>query len=176
MIVTAAGQEDCPGALEVFWETAAQTDFVSDTERREFVFKYFGYYRDCESALFLVARDDIGVCGYICGVARTREHQALYPISDHLPLFDDLYDEYPAHLHINVHARTRGQGIGAKLLRSFEEALAGATPATSGVHLVTSAGARNVSFYLRNGYTFTVERALGGAGLLFMGKRLYHSK
>lgn len=172
-----ARDEDLTGAVAVFRQTASVSCFPDPAARDEFYFKYFGYYWENARELFCVATDEEGVAGYICGVADTRVHRNLYPISPHVPLFDDLYDEYPAHLHINVHERTRGRGVGAMLIQVLEAALRSSEAhPVRGLHLVTEPTARNVSFYLRNGFTHTVERALvpeiHGYRLLFMGKKL----
>jgi len=179
MIYRRAIPRDYAGALVVFWQTASTTDFPDEAAREEFLFKYFGYYREYARGLFHVAVDEEGVAGYICGVADTRAHQTLYPISPHLLLFDDLFDEFPAHLHINVHERTRGRGVGAALIGVLEDALrsrAGAQTRPAGLHLVTDAASRNVSFYRRNGFLHTVQRDFEYEGrsypLLFMGKLL----
>lgn len=162
----------------VFWETANTTEFASATERSAFHWRYFGYYAAHVPWLFFVARTDQPepeVLGYICGVADTRSHSELYRVAAHVAVFDDLYDAYPAHLHINLTAASRGLGLGGRLVAAFSAAVA--TEGAAGLHLVTSPGARNVSFYHRQGFVHAVERVLPTAGeqdvpLLFLGKRL----
>jgi ribosomal protein S18 acetylase RimI-like enzyme len=167
------------GAESIFWETANTTVFASGDERNAFREKYFGYYLDTEPEHFLIAAADgtpPTALGYVCGVADTRRHRALYRLADHVAVFDDLYGEYPAHLHINLTAASRGHGLGTRLLEEFGERMAAA--GAGGVHLVTSPGARNVAFYRRAGFTREEERTLEGIGgdqefsLLFLGKRL----
>lgn len=166
-------------AVAVFWETANTATFDDAESRRRFIRKYFDYYWEEAPELFLLA-GGVGdpaaggvrsaVLGYICGVADTGRHPDLYELSDHLPLFEDLYERYPAHLHINLTAASRGQGLGGRLIAAFEGRLS-----APGLHLVTDAGARNVSFYRKNGFTDEFTRRLGGPDgpeLLFMGKRL----
>ncbi|MFP4152151.1 MAG: GNAT family N-acetyltransferase [Alkalispirochaeta sp.] len=180
------------GAEAIFWETAHTTSFESEEERSGFQWRYFGYYLEHAPEMAFVAYGDVDaadrrngdsplplgnsrVLGYICGVVNTRAHRALYEIAPHVPVFDNLYDRYPAHLHINLTAAARGRGLGGTLLRAIEERarLYGAP----GIHLVTSVGARNVGFYRKNGYTDAWERPLNAApemdrNLLFLGKRL----
>jgi hypothetical protein len=60
--------------------------------------------------------------------------------------------------------------VGALLLHAFESELRNSS--VTGVHLITAAGARNVSFYTKNGYAHRVERLWEGRSLLFMGKSL----
>jgi ribosomal protein S18 acetylase RimI-like enzyme len=167
------------GAESVFWETANTSVFESEDQRSAFREKYFGYYLTAEPKHFLIAFADDSrptVLGYICGVAETRRHRALYGLAEHIPMFDDLYDEFPAHLHINLTAASRGRGLGTRLLEEFSDRMAAAGAA--GVHLVTSTGARNVSFYRRAGFAREEARPLPAidgvqeVSLLFLGKRL----
>lgn len=163
-------------AESIFWETASTQSFDSEVSRDAFRWRYFGYYTVHAPELFLLAIDAYGrVLGYICAVRDTRSHRELYTIASHIPVFDDLYDTYPAHLHINLGEASRGRGLGSLLIGELETRLArqGAT----GLHLVTSVGARNVRFYRKNGFEHAVERRLpddadGGPPLLFLGKRL----
>lgn len=166
------------GAEAVFWETANTTEFASSSQRDAFQWRYFGYYAVHAPRFFFVAgtdSSDLQVLGYICGVADTRSHSELYHVAAHVPVFDDLYDAYPAHLHINLTAGSRGMGLGGRLVNTFAQAVA--AEGAAGVHLVTSPGARNVSFYRRHGFVDEVQRLLPTGGgqdvpLLFMGKHL----
>ncbi len=160
----------------MFWETASVDSFESPADRNLFRYKYLEYYRDAAPELFLVAvaertapaepdtAQDAGpvVYGYICGVADTREHRELYRVAAHIPVFDDLYEQYPAHLHINLTAASRGHGLGGRLITDLEERLR-RDYRSRGIHLVTSEGARNVSFYRKNGFTVEVPRAMSDA-------------
>jgi ribosomal protein S18 acetylase RimI-like enzyme len=167
-------------AEDVFWETANTTEFSSPQERTAFHWRYFGYYAAHAPHLFLVALSQTPstapeVLGYICGVADTRSHGELYRIAAHVPVFDDLYESYPAHLHINLTGASRGLGVGGKLVHALASAVA--RDGAGGLHLVTTPGARNVSFYRRQGFVDAVERNIPLAGeqdvaLLFLGKRL----
>lgn len=162
---------------DVFWETANTREFETPEEQAAFRWRYFGYYLEYEPECLFVARDGArgSVLGYVCGVVDTRRHPELYRIADHVPIYSDLYDRYPAHLHINLTAAARGRGLGGRLLGAIERCAA--TAGAPGIHLVTSADARNTSFYRRNGYRHEVPRSLPTGGgtavtLLFMGKPL----
>ncbi len=165
------------GAEAVFWETANTSQFESPAERSAFQWRYFGYYALRAPEFFFVAVAEGAepiVLGYICGVADTRSHAELYRVAAHVPIFDDLYGSYPAHLHINLTAASRGLGLGGRLVETLSSAVAAA--GAGGIHLVTSPGARNVSFYRRQGFVDAVERTLPTGGeqdvpLLFLGKR-----
>ncbi len=167
-------------AEEIFWETANQTAFPDATARALYLHKYFQYYRETEPRWFLLALDRgsaphdgslPAVSGYLCAVPDTRSHQELYAIAEHIPLFRDLYGQYPAHLHINLTASARGRGVGSALIAELENRLV--REGVPGLHLVTSSTARNRSFYLRNGFEKTVARGEGPVQALFMGKRLF---
>jgi len=76
---------------------------------------------------------------------------------------------YPAHLHMNVDAEYRRQGIGARLIERYARALAEA--GVPGVHLFCGAEPR--PFYARNGFTDLAELELApGRGVYVMGRRL----
>ncbi|SIQ14740.1 Acetyltransferase (GNAT) family protein [Alkalispirochaeta americana] len=161
------------GAQKIFWDTAEVKNFPSEAERQVFIYKYFSYYLETNPDLFICAFLGEQVYGYICGVADTRKHRELYHCADHIPIFDDLYEEYPAHLHINLAAESRGMGLGGRLVAALEKVLRRETEAC-GLHLVTSEGARNVGFYRKNGFTREVSRGIlpEEPRMLFMGKRL----
>lgn len=173
-------------AEAVFWETANTTCFGSAEELLQFRRKYFDYYWEVAPELFLPALTEAeggtldppgpGALGYLCAVADTREHPELFDLADHIPLFADLYERYPAHLHINLTAASRGHGLGGRLIAVLEERLR--DRGIAGLHLVTDPGARNVGFYRKNGFRDEVLRSLSPAdggdrlSLLFMGMRL----
>lgn len=141
---------------------------------------YAGPYPVADPGLTFVVADEQGVAGYVVGTADTLafEHwldahwwptlRAQYPLQDdprdgtedHVlvrrihewtPTPDDLYDRYPAHLHIDLLPRAQGQGWGRRLI----DALAGALRERDvrGLHL--GVDARNtvaIAFYERVGF------------------------
>jgi len=148
---------------------------------------YAGGYAAISPETVFVAEDGEGVAGYILGPADTRAFEARmethwwaalrtrYPdvasppaLPDermchliHHParLPDSIVGAYPAHLHINLLPRLRGQGIGRRLVDRWRAEVA-AMDAT-GAHLVV--GTRNeraVDFYRIYGF-HELER-LGG--------------
>jgi len=175
---TESGDSVLSGAETVFWETANTTEFSSPAERAAFQWRYFGYYAVHAPRYFFIAysrHPHLQSLGYICGVADTRAHRDLYEVAAHVPVFDDLYDRYPAHLHINLTVESRGMGLGGRLVGELSAAVA--DEGAAGIHLVTSPGARNVSFYRRQGFEQEVQRPLPSGGgqavpLLFLGKSL----
>lgn len=77
---------------------------------------------------------------------------------------------YPAHLHLNVAAGRRNQGIGERLIEEICAILAALD--CPGVHVVTAAGARNVGFYDRNHFVERARTAHAGRDLVLMGRTL----
>ncbi|MFP5491058.1 MAG: GNAT family N-acetyltransferase [Bacteriovoracia bacterium] len=165
VIVRPYKTSDHEAVQDIFWETTSRTQFASINERVEFQQKYLDSYF---SELALVAELDGSVVGYIVASATTKNIGAYW--SDHLSIFDDLYQRYPAHLHINCAEEARGHGIGSQLVERLEIDLIGL--GVGGLHLITLSGARNVSFYQKLGFNHKVERLWNGKPLLFLGKTL----
>lgn len=70
-----------------------------------------------------------------------------------------LYEDYPAHLHINVLPEYQQYGIGSQLLRTFEEHLR--DKGVSGIHLRTSSHNRKaIPFYYKKGYHLLSEEKI----------------
>lgn len=154
---------------EIFFESSTRKVFKDVAEKETFFWKYTGFYLKHYPDFVFVATLGEKVLGYCLGMPRTHGSE-LFVLQPHLKIFQDLFEDYPAHLHINCHADSRGLGIGAKLLTRFEDQLQAIDIA--GVHLITGADARNRSFYARQGYTFEVPRVYEGKTLLFLGKKL----
>lgn len=163
-----------PGAFtsiaEIFWETSARTQFESPQERVDFQNRYLDLYTDQFPQHVLVAVAEARVLGYILGVPDTAGAKSILQANAHLALFEDLYQRYPAHLHINFRAEARGMGLGTSLVAAYENHLVGL--GVKGLHLITTATARNVSFYQKNGFSHRVERLWNGTPLLLLGKTL----
>ena len=77
---------------------------------------------------------------------------------------------FPAHLHINLDQRFRGQGIGARLIEAF--AAIARRAGAPGVHAVTGRGMRNVGFYQRCGFFERGSALWNGGEIVFLGRSL----
>jgi GNAT superfamily N-acetyltransferase len=77
---------------------------------------------------------------------------------------------FPAHLHINLDQRFRGQGIGARLIETF--AATARRAGAPGVHAVTGRGMRNVRFYERCGFHERGSAPWNGREIVFLGRQL----
>ena len=157
--------KDFTAVSDIFWETTTRTEFANADERSAFRRFYLDSYL---SQVAWVAESEGRVLGYIVATLDTLKDKAQW--SAHLSLFEDLYERYPAHLHINFRPEARGLGLGSQLVAALENDLK--QRGVPGLHLITAATARNVSFYLKNGFSHRVERLYNGKPLLLLGKTL----
>ncbi len=153
---------------DVFFQTSTKKNFLDQDEKEKFFYKYLGLYLEHYPEFAYVSSID-QVIGYCVGSPQTN-YLDLIRLQPHLSLFEDLFAQFPAHLHINFLPDFQGKGLGSKLLLAFEAELAGRNIA--GVHIMTSSKSRNVAFYRRLGFTFECERESKDGAILFMGKLL----
>lgn len=151
-----------PALDAIFFESSGTQSFADEAERQAFRERWLGKYLadEPEWAYSAITRDGT-LAGYLVG--------SLSEASG-LEGFAAAATDYPAHLHVNLAAAYRNRGIGGKLVAAFA-ADAGRAGA-KGVHVVTSADARNVRFYERSGFREVARSQLGGRDLLFLGRRL----
>lgn len=165
LVVRPLAPTDHSQVEDIFWETSGRSQFATPAERAQFLSQYLTSYF---TQLALVAVRDERVLGYIIATANTLAMRPDW--APHMASFEDLYERYPAHLHINCRAEARGLGVGSQLVAALENVLK--ERGVIGLHLITSATARNVSFYLRNGFSHRVERLWNERPLLLLGKTL----
>jgi ribosomal protein S18 acetylase RimI-like enzyme len=195
MRIEAASLHDLPGAYRVCLMTGEAgedaTAMFRDPELLGHI--YVGPYLAQGAGTQLVVVDEAGVCGYLLSADDTPAFEAWAerswwpPLRARYPLVDDgardvelvrlihapevtppqLAEAYPAHLHIDLLERARGQGLGRVLIeRLLGELRERGVP---GVHLgVDVANANAVGFYEHLGFR-EVGREPGG---LLMGLRL----
>lgn len=149
---------------EIFFESSTRKDFRDHAEKEAFYQKYVGFYLSHYPDYCWVALND-RVLGYVLGMPKTAD-QRLEAIQPHLAKFEDLFERFPGHLHINCHQASRGQGVGALLVSKMIQELA--QKGLPGLHIMTGAESRNRSFYQRLGFNYEVVRE----GILFMGRPL----
>ncbi len=156
---------------EIFFLSAPRQDFATQEDRRNFLMRWTGYYRDCEpEGVFLAMTASGRVAGYLTGCMDSRGAIRLYRDIPHYGLFEDCFAAYPAHFHVNCHPGFRGRGIGTRLVETYAAQCARA--GLPGVHVVTAPGARNVTFYHRCGLDFALRRSWQDRQLLFLGAKL----
>lgn len=158
---------------------------------------YVGAYLALEPDLALLLEDGEGVCGYVLGALKSREFFRRYatewlpPLqlrtarpagapatlspTDQLRLLihePDLfcpepYDEFPAHLHIDLLPRAQGQGWGRRMMEALLAKLS--AKGAPGVHLgMHASNTRAAEFYRRMGFHELVRVD----DSLYFGKRL----
>jgi GNAT superfamily N-acetyltransferase len=155
----------------IFFLSSSRKTFPSDAVRAEFQERWLGRYLLHDRAHAFVARAEDGrIAGYLIGSLDDPAQTDRFDDIGYFAEFADLTDLYPAHLHINLDADWRGRGIGAKLIEAF--AAHAAARRTSGLHIVTGGGARNVGFYRRCGFEPLRELSWEGSQILFMGRKL----
>jgi len=151
-----------PDLDEIFFESSNTKSFASSEARAAFRERWFGRYLSQYPQWVYIAQDAEGaVAGYLVGAL------------DEASALDDFAAatrSFPAHLHVNLAPRFRNRGIGADLVDAF--AVDAARAGARGVHIVTSADARNVRFYERVGFRPQARTVVNGSELVFLGRKL----
>lgn len=155
----------------IFFGAAART-YPQGPERDAFRERWLGRFLTASDDPLLLAFGASGeVAGYLVG---TLVNAAESPRFLDMPHFRDEFSracrEYPAHLHINLAPRFRGQGIGARLVGDFVDIVRSA--GLPGVHVTTGRGMRNVGFYLANGFSEIAAWTRDPGVMLFLGRRV----
>ena len=151
----------------IFYSSSSILEFSSPERKIAFFQRWCGEYISHYSDEFYIMYEDQKVLGYLSGCLDSKNGNFSYP---GYRVFEDLFEQYPAHLHINFHLDARGRGLGSLLVEAFCADLKNA--GIRGVHLVTSTDAKNISFYKRLDFNYQVSRILNQMNLLFMGKIL----
>lgn len=157
-----------PEMREIFFESSTKKDFEDEVQREAFIHKYLGFYLTHFADLTLVCVSD-KVMGYVVA-APVSDGSELWKVQPHMPLFQEQFVEFPAHLHINCHHESRGQGIGSKLILEMEKKLKALK--ITGVHIITGPNSDNKRFYEKLGFNHQIEQYFHGIPILFMGKRI----
>ena len=154
---------------EIFFLSSSLKSFSSIERRQAFYKRWCGDYQNLYPYEFFIVMEGDIVLGYLSGCSDSTK--ALSDISvPGFNIFQDLFAEFPAHLHINFHPDARGKGLGSILINHYLNYLK--INKVMGAHLVTSPDAQNVKFYLRLGFNKTETRDFNGAPLYFMGHDL----
>lgn len=153
----------------IFFEASSLKEFSSPERKAAFYKRWCKDYQTFYPEDFFVMIEDEKVLGYLSGCRESMESLAKLEVPG-LPVFADLFEAYPVHLHINFHSSARGRGLGSVLVNAYIEKIK--ENHCKGIHLVTSPGAPNISFYERLGFNHQVTREFNGMKLLFMGKNL----
>lgn len=159
---------------DIFFLTSPRKTFETEESKEKFFEKWLSYYLDFRPDYFYLAlskgEEQIRVLAYLSVEPDSLKSKNFFADHAHYLLFEDYYEEFSAHLHINAHPLMQGLGLGSMLLTFAEKDLK--IKNICGIHLITSPIARNVSFYRKNGYLKEVVRTLNDVEYLFMGKKL----
>ncbi len=153
----------------IFFESSVRKKFSGEEERETFWNKWTAHYFANEMESLYLAIKNENVVGYLMGCRDSAKASfALAQENPSLEIFADQFKKYPAHLHINFSGAARGLGGGHLLVSAFAKDLS--VLSIPGVHIITSPAARNVRFYLREGFDVLLERPWKDTPLLFMGR------
>ncbi|MBI4828142.1 MAG: GNAT family N-acetyltransferase [Nitrospinae bacterium] len=158
-----------PALREIFFLSSTTKDFADGGEMEMFFNVWTSYYFEHEPELVYTISANGSPGGYLTGCADSARAAPWFARTESYPLFSDWFHEYPAHFHINVHPRLRGQGLGSRLARRFFDDMK--RRGAAGVHVVTAADARNTGFYQRLGLAPLARRECGGRRLAALGQR-----
>jgi len=159
------------GIETIFFEASGTKDFASADARDAFLERWLGRYLIHDPSHVFMAIDGQGaVAGYLVGCLDDPARTPRFSDIGYFAEFAHLTARYPAHLHVNLAARTRGAGVGSRLVEAFCEQLQAA--GLLGVHVVTGQGVRNVGFYERLGFFERGVAAFNGHGIVFLGRDL----
>lgn len=153
----------------IFFLSSSRTEFATPLEKDAFYHRWTEYYfTHCERFIYLAVEDN-RLLGYLMGCSDSRAAEEHYAQTiKSYAVFADLFERFPAHLHINCHPSARGRGVGSRLVEKFIEDLR--TQGVGGVHLVTSPDSPNRAFYRKNNFQEEVIRPFKDVSLLFMGR------
>lgn len=159
------------GLDSIFFEASNTKSFADAADRNQFRERWLGrYLREDARTTFLALAGPKFVAGYVAGSLADPALETRFADIAYFQTFRHLTCKFPAHLHINVAAGFRGQGLGEQLIGRFvDEAARAGSP---GVHVVTTRGARNARFYLRNGFREEGAEGSGAKEIVFLARAL----
>jgi GNAT superfamily N-acetyltransferase len=158
----------------IFWETAGRPP-RDEAARETFKQRWLTSYLALDPQDAFVALDETTtpprVTGYLVGTLKTPLQSERFGRDALFRAFAPLLDAFPAHLHINLVEAARGFGVGRRLIETFcAHAMGHGAP---GVHVITSAEARNVAFYYgRVGFVERGRTTVDGRDIVLLGRYL----
>src|SRR5262245_16088889 len=143
----------CLGDIDdIFFISSARRDFSSPEEKHAFRDMSLGRYVESHRSSFFVALNDGGgAVGYLAGCLENPITLSHFNDVAYFRFIEDICQDYPAHLHVNVAERYRNRGLGTAIVGPFVECAK--LHSLKGIHLVTSSTARSIPFYRRSGFT-----------------------
>lgn len=150
----------------IFFESSSLKTFSSPERKAAFYKRWCGDYQTLYPQEFFIALEKDKVLGYLSGCSDSLKAADIIEVPGY-KVFQDLFNRFPAHLHINFHPDARGRGLGSALVNHYKKILSNNN--IVGLHLVTSPGVQNVAFYERLDFSFNETREFNGMNLYFMG-------
>lgn len=158
----------------IFFDASNTKTFESPAARLAFRERWLGRYLKAWPEYATLACRGEHVVGYIVGCVIDPATLPEFRDIAYFATFGSLTADYPAHLHVNVHAGRRDAGLGGRLVDRF--AAQAKAAGARGVHVVTSRSSRNVAFYQRLGFheAGAAAAVAGGTGddIVFLARRL----
>lgn len=154
---------------DIFYSCSSVKNFRDSDHKDSFFNKWCGDYLSKSSEQFYIAFEENTVVGYLSGFLNSKEALEDFVIPGP-EVFEDCFDKFPAHFHINCAPNHQGKGIGRKLVDHYVQRLSATS--INGVHLITSTDADNLGFYRALGFTNEVLRPFNSHQLLLMGKEI----
>jgi ribosomal protein S18 acetylase RimI-like enzyme len=163
------------GIERIFRATAARWPddaAAAHAFQRLWLDQYFEHERELVTLALTreVPASEHDVLGYVVGCRIDPATSERFTALSYFRDFAALTPQFPAHLHINLDARTRGEGVGAHLVEALCARLK--REGVSGVHVVTGRDQRNVSFYTRLGFVERARAPRGSTEVLFLARAL----
>jgi GNAT superfamily N-acetyltransferase len=135
---------------DIFFESSARRDFCSQEEKQSFREMSLGRYIVKHRDSFFVALDDARCVGYLAGCLENPTKLIHFDDVSYFRYIEDICQDYPAHLHINIAERYRSRGLGATLIERFADWAK--LHSVGGIQIVTSSTSRSIPFYRRLGF------------------------
>jgi hypothetical protein len=104
---------------DIFFESSARRDFCNQEEKQSFREMSLGRYIAKHRDSFFVALDDGRCVRYLAGCLKNPTK--LTNDVSYFRYIEDICQDYPAHLHINIAERYRNRGLGATLVERFAD-------------------------------------------------------
>lgn len=157
------------GVDSIFWATTART-ITDQQQRKAFRNLWLGDYLDHDPQhVWLALTESDHVAGYLVGTTSNPVGNPRFEALTYFTAFASSVSDYPAHLHINLDEAYRNRRIGRRLIDAFAAQVAAA--GLPGLHVVTSAAARNVRFYAHAGFTEIARTPWKSGELVFLGRK-----
>lgn len=154
---------------DIFFKCTSIKSFKDNNHKEEFFMKWCGDYLKTSPRSFYLCVLDNETVGYLSGHANSKKALSDFVIPGP-EVFEDCFDKFPAHFHINCSPNHQGKGIGRKLVEHYLFELNNS--GVNGVHLITSTDADNLGFYRALGFQHEVSRPFKSHNLLLMGREI----